>query len=398
MTLHSASINKSERSKYRILINATTLNVGGGIQVGISLIEFASQLKGSNLEFVFVVSKNLYYSLSSELQEDTRINYFETSPARIFKGRKTRKLIKNIERDFSPHVVYSIGFPSYIKFTKPEIGRYTNPWEINAPPLPWHTLALIDKIKIYLGIKYRLFWAKRAKLYETQTYSGQRGIAKKLKVSPNKIKVIPNSPNPIFLELSKSLNKINKEDKVTIFCLSAAYTHKNLIIIPKVALHLKQIYNLNCEFILTLPKDHDITSAILESCQKLKVDKLVKNVGPLKLTECLQWYEKCHIVFLPTLLEVFSATYLEAMAMSRPIVTTDLEFAHDNCGDAALYFDPLSPVSACEKIMVIINNYNVAESLVHNGKIKLSSYPGPVEKHNIIFNWLEEIASKNAIN
>ncbi len=43
---------------------------------------------------------------------------------------------------------------------------------------------------------------------------------------------------------------------------------------------------------------------------------------------------------MPTLLECFSASYLEAMYMKKIIFTSDLPFAHTVCKDAAFYFAP----------------------------------------------------------
>jgi len=50
-------------------------------------------------------------------------------------------------------------------------------------------------------------------------------------------------------------------------------------------------------------------------------------------------------LLLPTLLESFSATYVEAMSFDCPILTSDLDFARGVCGDAAVYFDPWNPES-----------------------------------------------------
>ena len=66
----------------------------------------------------------------------------------------------------------------------------------------------------------------------------------------------------------------------------------------------------------------------------------------MDITECPSLYEQADVMFQPTLLECFSATYPEAMKMQRPIVTTDIEFAHGLCGPAAHYYSPLSAEDA----------------------------------------------------
>lgn len=382
---------QSQSEKLKIMVNGSTLLVGGGIQVGVTFIEYAFKSFSDEIDFLFVVAKPLFDNLSSELQSKKNVIVFETSPAAIFGGKNTRKEIRDIEKDFNPDLIYSIGFPSYIRFKTPEVGRYTNPWEINSPPLPWHTIDNTKKLKIFLGIQYRLFWARNASYFETQTEAAKIGIMRKLGVGFDQVKVIPNSPNPIFTNNNEVFN-FNSSELIKIFCLSAAYKHKNLEIIPQVAYLLKTKHNIKAEFIVTIPKDNSIGKAIELNAKSLKVDNMINNVGKINLKTCLEWYRKSHLVFLPTLLEVFSATYVEAMAMRRPIVTTDLEFATDVCGDAAVYYQSNSAESAADKIAHLINNQELQNEMVEKGIQRLAHFPNPDEKHNISFGWLKELA------
>ena len=77
------------------------------------------------------------------------------------------------------------------------------------------------------------------------------------------------------------------------------------------------------------------------------------------------------------MLETFSANYPEAMAMKRPIVTTDLDFARDACKDAALYYRPEDAKDAADKIVMLINQPATWEKLVENGSQVLNTLPTP---------------------
>ena len=377
--------------KLRILVNGTTLVIGGGIQVGITFVEFAFKSYLDKFEFLFVVSKQIYDTLSPSIQTEKNVIAFNVSPAAIFKGKETRKSIKKLERDFQPDLVYSIGFPSYIRFKSSEVGRYTNGWEINPPPLPWHTVELKRKPKIYLGIKYRLLWARNATFFETQTKAAKLGIIKKLGVGNDKVKVIPNSPNPIFTNIDEPFH-FDQSQTIKIFCLSAAYKHKNLEIIPEVAHYLKTKYSIKTEFVLTLPKGNSILEFIESKAEDLDVEDSIVNVGKINLTTCLEWYKNTHIVFMPTLFEIFSATYVEAMAMRRPIIATDLEFATGVCGNAALYYKSNSAEAAADVIAQLILDKDLQSKLINNGIERLAYYPNPDEKYKISFDWLEKLA------
>ena len=72
--------------------------------------------------------------------------------------------------------------------------------------------------------------------------------------------------------------------------------------------------------------------------------------------------------------QCFSASYAEAMIMNKPIVTSDLGFAHTVCHDAALYFDPMNPVDIVDKIEMIVRNPELRDSLIEKGKQQLNQF------------------------
>jgi glycosyltransferase involved in cell wall biosynthesis len=71
------------------------------------------------------------------------------------------------------------------------------------------------------------------------------------------------------------------------------------------------------------------------------------------------------------LLESFSGTYLEAMHFERPILTSDLDFAHDICGDAAEFFDPWQPASIKDAIVRLREDEASRKDLVAQGQVRL---------------------------
>ncbi len=375
-----------------ILVNATTLVGGGGAQVGRSFIEQA--IHDKCFTWRFLVSKEIFNNLDISIQVDNRIVCITDTPAKIIAGIKSRKIIKKNVDEFKPDLIYSIGFPSYIRFKQIELARFTNPWSIYKDCLPWTIFpSLFTRSYLKLGIFYRNFWARKADYFETQTEDAKLGIFKNLSFPIEKIKVIPNSVNPMFLNTDSFI-----KDDVTrytndhiVFCLSAPYSHKNLDLIPEVASILKYDYNMEMKFYLTIPYENKLWIDIVTKSQELNVSNLVFNVGKIKLHECIAYYKKSKVVFLPTLLEIFSATYLEAMAMQVPIVTTDLSFAHDNCKDAALYFKPGDADDAAKQINKLVTQKKLFQTQVLKGAEILASYPKAEEKFLDLKNYISTI-------
>lgn len=366
----------------KITVNASTLVIGGGIQIGVSFIQ--EVIKNKNFEWQFIVSEGILNELGSEIIKNENIHCIYPPPGNIFSGAKSRKKIKKLVNTFRPDLVYSIGFPSYIKFKQKEIGRYTNPWEINTGVLPWHLYSnLGKKLKILLGIKYRQYWARKAFIIETQTNAAKTGISKRLGFPENRIITIPNSANQLF---ASQINKYrNTFDNKFIFSLAAPYKHKNIQVIPDVLYILKNKYNLSPQVYLTIPENTEIWKLIAEKSKELDVENLIVNLGKISLEQCLAYYLKAKIVFLPTLMEIFSATYLEAMAMGVPIVTNDLDFARDNCGNAALFCDSDNIEDYALNIHRLWHDQTLHNSLAERGYFHLSKYPSIQQKYQMIY-------------
>ncbi|WP_287421284.1 glycosyltransferase [Candidatus Brachybacter algidus] len=100
-------------------------------------------------------------------------------------------------------------------------------------------------------------------------------------------------------------------------------------------------------------------------------DKDIKDnilcIGKIAINQCPALYDKCNAVFLPTLLECFSATYPEAMRMRKPSLTSNLNFAFELCGDAAIYFNPLNVDEIAHKIYQVAYDNDLKVRVVKNG-------------------------------
>lgn len=379
----------------KILINASTLVVGGGVQVAINLIK--NTVKDTKNEYVYILSKEVASQLEESVKNEMRFYEFAISPASIFKGRKVRKEILNIEANFKPNIVYSVGAPSYVKFKSKEVLRLTNPWVIGASSLAYSsypiTESILKKIKVFVKRRY----INNKHFIITQTEAAKKGIVKNLKLSENKIFVIPNVQASIFNNFKKDEKCNTNSDTLRIFCFAAPYYHKNISIIPEVILELKKLGNDNFKFITTIPNDvsnHE-TNKFFNQIKKNRLSGYVKNLGKVKFKDVPETFLNCDLLFLPTLLEVFSVTYLEAMNMGVPIVTTNLSFATEVCGDAALYFEPKNAKDAALRINELILEKKLRVNMVKNGQIRLKEFltEDVIYRHHI--DVLEQIIELN---
>ena len=115
-------------------------------------------------------------------------------------------------------------------------------------------------------------------------------------------------------------------------------------------------------------------------------------IGKVDVSECPYLYEQSDIMFMPTLLECFTATYPEAMRMEKPIITTDLEFARGLCGDAACYYSAVDPNEAAETIYKVATDKDYAKQLVENGRKQLQTFDNYEQRAEKLIKILEAIS------
>jgi len=195
-----------------------------------------------------------------------------------------------------------------------------------------------------------------------------------LKLPHKKIYTVTNYYNQVFDNRQEWVDDIQLPpfDGLTLLTISANYPHKNLDIIFKVIDYIeKNKEDLRVRFVLTLSKE-----------QFPVPEKYQQNIiltGNVNIAQCPHLYEQANIMFLPTLLECFSASYAEAMRMDVPILTSDLSFARGLCGDAAEYCDPLSAKSIVDNI-IKMQDATLTDDLIAKGKEQLKKYDSTEER------------------
>jgi glycosyltransferase involved in cell wall biosynthesis len=257
-------------------------------------------------------------------------------------------------------------------------------------------LPLFARLRTLALCRYKLMRLSNRDWYWVEAEVARRGLVRLLGISRDRIRVIPNSYAAVF-DKAHPLFQGNADysGAINILCLAAPYPHKNLTIIPDVASELRRTDpNIEVKFLVTLPNVGSEVARFWKKAASLNVTNMIQNIGPVPLSDCPQWYAASDIVFLPTLLETFSATYPEAMVMGKPIVTTDLDFAHDICGNAAAYYLPLSAEAAATTIHKVATDLKFRESLIENGRRRLAYFPTPEEKYRMMLQWILDVIEK----
>jgi glycosyltransferase involved in cell wall biosynthesis len=158
-----------------------------------------------------------------------------------------------------------------------------------------------------------------------------------------------------------------RRESLKLLALAKYYPHKNLeIIFESYRRYRHELRDTMC--VLTIhPNQHPRANKMLEAVQQEGLANQIVNVGPVSHERLTDYFIHTDAMILPTLLESFSGSYLEAMHFGRPILTSDLDFAHGVCGEAAEYFNPWDSGSVRDAIIRLRDDPDLRERLVRAG-------------------------------
>ncbi|SNY64178.1 glycosyltransferase [Enterobacter sp. CC120223-11] len=354
-----------------LLINASNLYVGGGVQVAVSLIQ---ELVFNGVEFKAAISPKVHEQLNeTELKKCILI---EKSPSGIF-NFKIRRLLDDIVKENQIDKVLTIFGPSYWspKNVKHIVG-YALPWLIYDISKIYPELSVREKIKFQiLRVIQPYFYKKNADVIITETEDVNLRVRHLLGYPDENVVTISNTLNKKMTDADicdSSLSQffpVKKEEDIYLLTISHNYPHKNLKVIKSLLNKLPENY----KFILTV--NHDFLLDIPP-----EMHHRVFCIGFARLNQCAYLYEYCDAVFLPTVLECFSASYLESMYFNKFILTSDLPFARTICGDSAAYFNPYNENDIALVIQSVFSDVKVRVILLEKMRKQLSLYPTPNER------------------
>lgn len=362
-----------------ILVNTITTKkvTGGAFQVAYNfMLETLASSAGGSIEWLYIVSQDLDVAIGDKFAhlKDKTYFVFPTQPDFFGSYGKTKEELKALERKLRPDLVYTITAPSYFKFEAVEVMRFTNPWVAHPNGYAWKSLPIKSRIKTWLYCQNQKRLIRKNKFFITQAEATKKGIIRVTGVPERNVKVISNVL-PAAIASADNRRYSPEEGYIDIACVGTPMSHKNLIIVPDVLKVFENKYSINnIRFHLTMRPDYEVSKRVLNRIKELGVKDRVVNHGQISQKELIEVYKHCQFAFLPTLLEVFSATSLEAMFFDLPIVATDLPFNRDVIGNAGLYFKPCDAEDAADKLYAVINDKALRQSISLQMKERLKKY------------------------
>lgn len=220
---------------------------------------------------------------------------------------------------------------------------------------------------------------KRVKWITTVSEKTKQEIVGHTNCDPNKIFVIDN---PVDSSLSISDIAFNKVKPTLLFL--GTNPNKNL------ENCIAAVFNLQIKFRII----GEITRVQEILLKKFRIDYSV--MKHLDDNELRQEYNQCDIVLFPSFYEGFGLPVIEAFAVGKPVITSNLSPMKEIARDGALYVNPHSIISIRNAVQQLIASAELRNEKVLKGFEIIKSYHAAAvtSKYQLLWEKVEAINSK----
>jgi len=371
------------RSHPKVLLNATTIIKGGGVQAVVSFIRSLMDVRElDDLDWHLILSPVVNRQLE---QLNLKINFekdlvLPDSPAKSFKSRNIlRDYVEKREID----CVFTFFGPAYVKFPVLHICGVADGWVTHSDLEAYSKIhSWLERLKVFLLCLYKGFWFRRADAWFVEQEAARKGLAGRFGIQQEDVTVIANNCAEHYHDF-KGLPLLDG-DTMRVLIFASYYPNKNIELVPYIANALKEVGRANIEFILTIHEDDPGLNRVMMLAKSLDVEKSIRNIGPVDVLDGPALYRSCKILLMPSILETFSAVYPEAMCMGLPIVTADKYFSRAICDKAACYYESDNANEAANLISKLLRDETYYNHLVAEGRRRLSYFPSAKQKYKML--------------
>jgi glycosyltransferase involved in cell wall biosynthesis len=349
-----------------ILINGVSAKIGGGKNI---LDNFILQLSQTKLQYKYYILTPDYENYKQYARENLAVIdiadfYKKNILFFLLYFIKFPSLLKKYKID----LIFNFG-DIIIPTSKRQIYFFDWPYAVYSAKYIWNKMSCRDffirKIKVILIKKYICI----PKLIIAQTNNIKIRLKKRFEI--NNIKII-STPVDINIFKGENNNKFNIPSTKRKYLFPATYSsHKNFEIIIPLAEKIKK-QELPYTIVLTI--DEIVAKKYIKYIKYKKLDSIV-NVGQVPNMLMPSLYNQCDALIFPSLLETYGLPYIEAMACEKPILTSDLDFAHDICGEVAYYFNPFDSDSILTEMQRVFSDEEERIERIKKGKLKVQNLP-----------------------
>jgi hypothetical protein len=373
---------KNSTLRKNILINGVNSKVGGGKSILNNYLQLLYESDDNNLYYLICPNEEEYLKYVSDKIKIIKIS--SKFKLGIFFPILYFIIIPKIIKKYKIETLFNLGdIP--IRLRMKQIYLFDWPYAVYPEYLTSPDMTFKDRV--LRNIKY--FFFKISLKYPSVIIAQSISMSDRLRsiYGLSNIVIVPNAVS--IDNLSGGIKRVFNFplNKKKLLYLTHYYFHKNIEIFIPLAQRIREL-ELPYIIIITIEESqHPNAKVILDKIKSLKLDEIIYNIGKVEMANIPSLYEQSDALLMPTLLESFSGTYVEAMFHKKTIFTSNRDFAIDVCGNVAFYFDPLDVESILNCIKNAYQNGDEISSKLILGKLRL----GELKDWNFAFSEYQKL-------
>ncbi|MFQ6026269.1 MAG: glycosyltransferase family 4 protein [Dehalococcoidia bacterium] len=198
-------------------------------------------------------------------------------------------------------------------------------------------------------------------------------IAPQLRIPEDRTVVIHHGVDPEFRPADPG-SQPGSEPGI-ILAVSEVLEHKNLQRLVEAYADLVPLLDRAWRLVITGTVSSPLLKADLEALlARRELGDRITFTGFVPKAELADLYRQARILVFPSLVETFGLPLIEAMASGLPVVASHATAIPEVCGDAALYFDPLSVSDMTQAMHRALTDTQLWEDLRQKGLDRAAGY------------------------
>jgi glycosyltransferase involved in cell wall biosynthesis len=348
----------------RIAIDAVGIRGHGGAAVLCELLHWLPIVRPEWEWHAFLFDRKLREFDDPSVSERMKLEQIELLPDN---GRQrlrwiNRRLPARL-RELGVDALFSLANLSPIQSVVPQVAFCHQPNAFWTTGVPFHKF--YKRARLWFMRRQILLGARASRAVIVQT-DGMRGQIEQIEPRlAGNIHVIPSgyrTPAAAPQVRATVRDAVESASHPRLIFISHPSEHKNHLALVRATFEIA-VDEPNVQLLLTIDRDRtgdprysEFVQQIEREASRLGIAGRIVWLGCLTPDEVDFALRSADVMVFPSLTESFGLGLVEAMAAGCPVAAADRPYAHDVCGNAAVYFDPNDPGSIASTVSAVFRS------------------------------------------
>jgi len=225
-----------------------------------------------------------------------------------------------------------------------------------------------DILASFPSLPYLIPKEKMTDVIVTVSETSKKDLLENFYITNKKVMVIPNGFDSNVFYRNIISESITENTLFYAATLTPRKGHEYLI--KALPIILREIRDVQ----VLIAGDGFLKNKLMAMSRKLGVEKNIRFLGFLPLSELLKYYQTSKAFVFPTTQEGFGMVAIESMACGTPVVTSKIEPLTSIIGDAGLFFEPGNHFELAQQVITILRDESLRKELSKKSIEQVKNY------------------------